>query len=116
MAVRIISTWLLGLLKRLALRHWVLCQGLAVSTGSNLTGKCVIIAIVEGWCRQGEEKEGREAGERKERQSKKGGRDRWMDKWRNKWTDAAKGRKKGFYGGRTKTGPTCKKSENVTNL
>lgn len=94
MAVRIISTWLLGLLKRLALRHWVLCQGLAVSTGSNLTGKCVIIAIVEGWCRQGEEKGG--AGERKERRCKKGGQDGWMDKWWNKWTDAAKGRKKGF--------------------
>lgn len=83
MAVRIISTWLLGLLKRLALRHWVLCQGLAVSTGSNLTGKCVIIAIVEGWCRQGEEKGGREAGERKERRSKKGGRDGWLDGWIN---------------------------------
>lgn len=52
-AVRIISTWLLRLFKRLALRRWVLCQALAVSTGSNLTGKCVIMAIVEGWCRQG---------------------------------------------------------------
>ncbi len=56
MAVRIISTWLLRLFKRLALRHQVLCQGLAVSTGSNLTGKCVIIAIVEGWGRQGKRK------------------------------------------------------------
>lgn len=40
----------------------------------------------------------------------------WMDKWWNKWTDAAKGRKKGFYGGQAKTGRTCKKSANVTNL
>lgn len=52
-AVRIISTWLLRLFKRLALRRWFLCQALAVSTGSNLAGKCVIMAIVEGWSRQG---------------------------------------------------------------
>lgn len=58
-AVRIISARLLRLFKRLALRHWVLCQGLAVSTGSNLTGKCVIIAIVEGWSRRGKRKRGR---------------------------------------------------------
>lgn len=59
-AVRIISTWLLRFFflsfKRLTLSHRVLCQGLAVSTGSNLTGKCVIIAIVEGWCRRSEQK------------------------------------------------------------
>lgn len=67
MAVRIISTWLLRLFKRLALRHWVLCQGLAVSTGSNLTGKCVIIAIVDGYGQTGKEKEGEE--ERKKRET-----------------------------------------------
>lgn len=48
MAVRIISTWLLRLLKLLALRLWVPRQSPAVSTGSNLTGKCVIMTIV-GW-------------------------------------------------------------------
>lgn len=64
-AVRIIST---RLLKRLALRHWVQCQGLAVSTGSNLTVKCVIIAIVEGWGRQGNRRRG--SGD---------GRQGWMD-------------------------------------
>ena len=58
MAVRIISTWLLRLSKRLALSHWVLCQGLAVSTGSNLTGKCVIIAIVEVGAGRGRERGG----------------------------------------------------------
>lgn len=56
------STWLLGLFKRLALRHRVLCQGLAVSTGSHLLGKCVITAIVDICGRQG--KEGREGDEK----------------------------------------------------
>lgn len=60
MAVRITSTWLLRLFKRLALRGWVLCQDLAVSTGSNLTGKCVIIAIVERWGRERGREENRE--------------------------------------------------------
>lgn len=58
MAVRIISTSLLRLFKRLALSHRVLCQGLAVSTGSNFTGKCVIIAIVEVGAGRGRERGG----------------------------------------------------------
>lgn len=58
-AVRIISARLLRVFKRLALRRGVLCQGLAVSTGSNLTGKCVIMAIVEGWGTRGKRKRGR---------------------------------------------------------
>lgn len=88
-AVRIISTWLLRLFflgffyffafKRLALGHRVLCQGLAVSTGSNLTGKCVIIAIVEGRRRRSEQKKERR-GEKGERQRKKEGRDGSRDK------------------------------------
>lgn len=117
MAVRIISTWLLRLFKRLALRHWVLCQGLAVSTGSNLTGKCVIIATVEGWGRQGKRKRGWR-GEWRDRIRRGAG---WMDagfrdkRW-NKWTDAAKEGRRGFTVDRLRQAELGKKSENVTNL
>lgn len=43
MNVRIISAWFLRAFKRLALRRWVMCQGLEVSMASSLTDKNVII-------------------------------------------------------------------------
>lgn len=86
-AVRIISTWLLRLFflaffyffafKRLALGHRVLCQGLAVSTGSNLTGKCVITAIVEGRRRRSEQKKKRRR-RRERRKTEEKGRAGWF--------------------------------------
>lgn len=115
MAVRIISTQLLRLFKRLALRLWVPCQGLAVSTGSNLTGKCVIIAIVEGRDRRAREEKKNEGEEVwREKKHKIRSRGAWINGGINGQTQWRK--KEVFRVGRPGRAGLVKTPENVANL